>query len=601
MKYRMRWLRRFNSSTYCRIGVLIILVVVAGYRVSTCRGGELRPDIYVPYQDLAQLVEPTQKAVLIDRGEFERLLAAAEVTAREADSIELGQVKKAEYSGRIVGEKLTLTGKLEVVSLGKGPVAVPLGFAQIGLTRVVLDGEPAPLGYNEQGKLTLIVATKGSHQVEVAGTTKLKELSSGGMQFGMSLPAAVAGSMKLNAPGDLEIHATVPVSDSSYDKEADRTDAELTLGGQDRLNVVLLGNGRQDQDQAILLGESAATVRLTRSHKVLGCLYMVQVLRRAVRELRFQLPSEWTITEVTCPNLVRWSVDTPQGPPEAKTLSVRLRSDKVGTTALHIEASAIRTGQRWYGPRVILVGAAYQRGYLMVNVDEGLGVRGEKLSDARREDVSAVASVPGMVSGPGGRLYFHWGGNWSVSLELADVQLRRSIKEKQMVIVSPEQVTLRADFEVTAIERELFDMTFELCGLARQWHIKAVQVDKNETGFEYRVEEEADRRLLKIELPRPVRPEKAVGVSIELQYVPSDWSWPSDAAERSVSVPLIESRAETVAGHVLVSAVGDLDALPIRLQLQCPGKGRDSTTGLPTPASNIGRRGRLGCRRTTPI
>ena len=567
MKYRMRWLRRFNSSTYCRIGVLIILVVVAGYRVSTCRGGELRPDIYVPYQDLAQLVEPTQKAVLIDRGEFKRLLAAAEVTAREADSIELGQVKKAEYSGRIVGEKLTLTGKLEVVSLGKGPVAVPLGFAQIGLTRVVLDGEPAPLGYNEQGKLTLIVATKGSHQVEVAGTTKLKELSSGGMQFGMSLPAAVAGSMKLNAPGDLEIHATVPVSDSSYDKEADRTDAELTLGGQDRLNVVLLGNGRQDQDQAILLGESATTVRLTRSHKVLGCLYMVQVLRRAVRELRFQLPSEWTITEVTCPNLVRWSVDTPQGPPEAKTLSVRLRSDKVGTTALHIEASAIRTGQRWYGPRVILVGAAYQRGYLMVNVDEGLGVRGEKLSDARREDVSAVASVPGMVSGPGGRLYFHWGGNWSVSLELADVQLRRSIKEKQMVIVSPEQVTLRADFEVTAIERELFDMTFELCGLARQWHIKAVQVDKNETGFEYRVEEEADRRLLKIELPRPVRPEKAVGVSIELQYVPSAWSWPSDAAERSVSVPLIESRAETVAGHVLVSAVGDLDALPEKVPI----------------------------------
>jgi len=361
------------------------------------------------------------------------------------------------------------------------------------------------------------------------------------MQFGMSLPAAVAGTMKLSAPGDLEMHATVPVSAPVYDKETDRTNVELTIGGQDRLTVVLLGNGRQEDDRAILLGESAAMVRLTRSHLSIGCLYTVQVLWRGVRELQFQLPLEWTVTEVTCPSLVRWSVaavvrnavrhpaedsigenETGQGSPRpseglgSKILTVRLRSARVGTTALHIKATAphqlnsnradpdrvqphvLRQGTIgagiWHGPRVILVGAVFQRGYLMVNTDEGLAVRGEKLTGVRREDVSAAASIPGMVGAAAGRLYFHWGDNWSVDLELAAVPLRRSIKEQQRLLCSPEEVILSGDFEVTAIDRELFDISFVLGGLGEPWQIRTVQVDGKETNFEYRIEEQASRQ-----------------------------------------------------------------------------------------------------------
>jgi hypothetical protein len=68
---------------------------------------KFEPKIYVPYQDLAQLVDPADKAVLMDRGEFEKLLAAAEANARQADILELGQVKHAEYSAKISGEDLT--------------------------------------------------------------------------------------------------------------------------------------------------------------------------------------------------------------------------------------------------------------------------------------------------------------------------------------------------------------------------------------------------------------------------------------------------------------------------------------------------------------
>ena len=575
---------------------IAVLMTVFGLGLSVF-AQESRPDVYVPYEDLASLIDPAGRAVLMDRAEFEALLAKAETNARDSGTIELGQVLEARYRAQVEENKVTLAGTLDVVSLGKGPVAVPLAFGQVGLTQVVLDGKNAPLGYDQQGRLTLIIATKGSHRLEVAGTTRLKELSTGGTQFGISLPAAAAGNMILSAPGDLEIHASVPTSLAHYDKQTDRTSAEMTLGGQGTLTVVLSGNGRQQEQDAILLGESATTVQLTRSHQQLQCFYTLQALRRGVREVQFQLPSDssgrsqWTVTEVTCPNLVRWSLETSKEQPGLQVLTVQLRSEKVGTTALLIKASAPCKGDTWRAPRVLLVGAAYERGYSLVNTDEGLSVRAEQLTDAQREDVSAIALTPGMAGpfrqGPGGdsaagatadRLYFHWGRDWSVQLELAAVELRRSIKERQSVCVSPQRVTLTANFEVTAIGRGLFQMSFVLGGPTGLWQIKKVQVDKpgasDTTAFEYRVEEPGpaspNERLLTIELPTPIRPEKLANVTIELEHVPADWYWPADAANRSISVPLIhhqvspsaESEAPTLSGEVLISALEDLDALP---------------------------------------
>jgi len=259
---------------------------LVGNLLSTARADrvEFKPNLYVPYQDLVHLIDPANKAVLMDQGRFIELLAAADENARQTDTLELGQVARADYSAKVAGEELTLTGKLDVVSIGRGAVAVPLGFGGIGLTSVILDGQPAPLGYDKQGRLTLIVHSKGAHNLEIAGKAKVKELPGGGTQFGISLPRAVAGHVNLTAPGDLEIHATVPASAASYDKQTDLTGVQLTIGGEDKLTVVLLGNGRQEDDRAILLGESAATVNLTRAHQVLSCLYTVQVLRRGVRQ-----------------------------------------------------------------------------------------------------------------------------------------------------------------------------------------------------------------------------------------------------------------------------------------------------------------------------
>ncbi|MCD6394623.1 MAG: hypothetical protein J7M40_14105 [Planctomycetes bacterium] len=453
---------------------------------------------------------------------------------------------------------LTLKGLLDVVSLSDEPVAVQLGFGRVGLSKVRLDDAPAPLGYDKSGRLILILTAKGSHRLAVEGTARLDELADGGMQFGMSLPEATAGSMKLRLPGDLEVHATTPVAKRAYDKAGDTTDVTLTVGGKANLTVVLMGNGRQDDDRAILLGESAASVQLTRKQQTLGCLFTVQVLRRGVRELGFEVPAEWTITDVTCPSLVKWSVDE-DAALKTKTLTVRLRSAKTGTVALHIKALAELRQGLWQGPRVVLKDASFQRGYLLVSTDKAIGVRREKLTRARRADVAATAQIAGLVGLSAGQLYFHWGDDWSVALEPEEIELYRTVKGKQHLEVLGEEIRLTGAFEVTAVDREMYDMSFGIAGAERGWHIEKVTVDGKETGFEYRTETAPDEDVLRIELARPVRPEKVANVTVVLQHVPDDWQWDDVESTRKIVVPLIESRGRNVSGLVSVAAMGDLD------------------------------------------
>ncbi|KPK76051.1 MAG: hypothetical protein AMJ79_08475, partial [Phycisphaerae bacterium SM23_30] len=408
----------------------LILIVAAGIAAGclgdTAGGYQTEPQIYVPYRDIARLLEVTDKMMLMDRAEFEKLLAAAQAQGEQAPK--LGQISRAEYSGHVAEETLRLNGEMEVLSLSEGPVAVPLGLGGLGLTKVMLDGEAAPLGYDRHGRLTLMVTGRGVHRLEISGGTHLKEIASGGMQFGISLPSAVAGRLKLTAAGDLEVNATAPVSESVYDEQADQTQAEITIGGCDKLTVVLQGNGRREEERAIMLGESVTTVHLSRTHELMSGVYTVQVLRRGVRQLQFELPFYWTISAVSCPSMVRWSVDTEETR-GLKTLTVDLRPAQTGTLGVHIKATAERQGRQWHSSRINLKDADYQRGYLIVDTDEGLHLRGERMLDTRREDAAAAAT--GIAPGGIGRLYFHWGEKWSVELETAELILQRSIQGRQ--------------------------------------------------------------------------------------------------------------------------------------------------------------------------
>ena len=545
---------------------LLILFIARAGAVALAADNGARPKAYVPYKDIAAVLDPAAKAVLMNRKAFADLLAAAKANEQAAESRELGQVIRAEYTAEAKGKRLILSGELTVRSMSDKPVAVPFQFARMGLLSVKIGRKDAPLGYDPSARLVLIVTGKGTHKVTVSASASLNELSltkfpAGGMQFSIAIPAAVAGHLSLSAVGDLDISATAPVESLKYDDKADRTTALLTIGGRDALTVALIGNGRQEDQQAILLSETATSVEVSKTHQVMNCIATVEILRRGLREMTFTVDSGWTVTDVVCPDVVNWSVAplVPGEPQAPQLLSVRLRSARRGTEVLHIKATAANPAGDWRSPRVTLMKAAFQRGYLLVDTGSELRVRGEKLLRARREDRSAAAlpQVMGMV---GGRLYYHWSDDWRVTLETTTVALRRGSEGRQTVIVSPEQVALYAAYQVTAIGREMFEISFDLPPKTARWDIAAVTVNGKKTGFEYRLVEVEGKRTLRVELARPVQPEATAVVTFTLKHTPDDWHWDAGAEPRELSVPLVRCSADTISGIISVSTGQDLQA-----------------------------------------
>ena len=49
------------------------------------------PSIYLPYEDMARLIDPQDKAVLMDRSEFEKLLKAANANSAPDDHRDMAQ------------------------------------------------------------------------------------------------------------------------------------------------------------------------------------------------------------------------------------------------------------------------------------------------------------------------------------------------------------------------------------------------------------------------------------------------------------------------------------------------------------------------------
>lgn len=581
------------------IGILLLAMATWTGALAQSTQPVQPPRVYVPYKELAAFLDPVGKTVMMDRVEFDKLLATAVANEAASNQLELAQFVSADYTAQAGGENLTLTGTLSITSLSDRPVAMPAGFSGVGLTKLLLDKKPAPLGYDRQGRLSLIVTGKGEHTLVLEGSTTIRELARGGVEFSLGLPAAASATLQLAARGDLEIHASVPVDTPVYDKAADRTTAALTFGGSSGLTVTMLGNGRSEDQRAIILGESASAIMVTQFSQVLTCQYNIQVLRRGVREMQFAVPKGWTITDVTCPNMVRWSLDAPAAntaPAQAtddQILTVRLRSAQRGSQAVLIKASAPFSGLTWTSPAVRLLAADHQRGYLLVDAGDDLKFRADHLTSARRENVQdnaegdqsdsqyavrrvfesfAAGTLVGGAS-PAARLYYHWGDNWKIGLDLAALELRSSSEQKQSITISPEgQVTLAGRFVITAIGKDLYDIAIELPGdsgtwRASDWSLQSVLVSGKPTGFEYRTIEPTagtSARTLKIELANPVHPEGTAEVTVFLRLQGSKIVAPvqSQAASQpqpKMTIPLLKLQSNTITGIASVETTGDLE------------------------------------------
>ncbi|MFP4355001.1 MAG: hypothetical protein ACLFUJ_07720 [Phycisphaerae bacterium] len=536
--------------------------------------------IYVPIGELARVVDPADKTLLMDREAFEKLLTAARANAAGAEK-PLAQILQADFRAQVTGDRVEITGSMQIRSLSDKPVAIDLPFALVGLLEVRLDDAPAALNYDSRGQLRLVVSGAGRHDLTIRAAAGLQEISGGRMQMQLVVPPAVAAGWTLKLPGDQEALANVPIASTDYDPQSDTTTVKLTTGGVDRLAVVLAGNGRQDADRAILLGDVTSMVQLSDAAARLDGYVSVQVLRRGAGQLALLIDPAWTVLNVDSPDLVSWDVQTP-AIDAPKRIVVNMRNAVRGSKLLRIEATAAIEDDSFRAPRLRLAGADYQRGYLLLDTGKAFAVRSETLENSRRQDMAQAHGLARMLGGAE-RMYYHWSDDWSVSLGLSRLELKRQVEMRQLAWIDLERMQLQTQFDVTPLGSEMFDLTLKVPPAEDGWQLASLTVNGSTEGFSYRLDEQAS--LLRIELASGVRAESLMRVDLVLDKpLPAalDKALAAGEQDAKASVPILSVRADEVSGLVAVSAVADLaaEAEVSAAQLEHVPTGRLASLGL---------------------
>jgi len=346
--------------------VPLILLFAAGFSVAEERSAR---QIYVPFSDLHVLLQNQPKRVLIDKKDYEELLKKAE-RAPDRDAPLPAVIAAADYSIAADRHRAEISGKLTIDVLRKGLHALPLDLAGVGLRAAKLDGRPAPIGLGSGGRLMLFVEGVGPHLLDLDMTAPLASTAARQV-LNYRLPRPAAATLRLEAPGDVEIKGGADVISRQVDAAANLTRFELLPMPGDVSLVMTLNSHLLHAERAVI-ARSAVVAAVSEASEQLHAAVTMSILHRPVDRFRFAVPDGFEIIDVAAPLLSRWDVVSEDG---RRVLEVRLNEPTTEKATLNV--TAIRAPAKlddWTVPRLEPLDVIGSVGVIGLKVDDRLTV-----------------------------------------------------------------------------------------------------------------------------------------------------------------------------------------------------------------------------------
>ena len=295
-------------------------------------------ELYVPFRDLSVLLHGGTERVLLSREEFDELTARAKKEVEVRAPI-AALSAAAEYDVAI-GEGRALIAGLITVSLAEDRLhAVALDLSGVGLRSARLDGEPAPLGLADDGRVTLLVEGKGEHRLDIEAVTPL-ETTAAQQTLNFRLPTPPATRLRLTVPGDVEVRSGAAVIRREFDERRSETRFELLPSAAD-VSLVMTLNSRLQRRDRVVMARSVLVAEVTEAYERLHATVSLDILHRAVKDFRFVVPDGFEVTDVQSPHLSQWVVIREAS---RSLLAVGLRRETTESVVLAL--SAVRTSPK---------------------------------------------------------------------------------------------------------------------------------------------------------------------------------------------------------------------------------------------------------------
>ncbi len=513
--------------------------------------------IFVPVEELDVVVEQDRRGVMLTRKKFDELIGLARTNAKARPNLPI-VLTSSNYQARVSGDQLLMTVTAELSQFAGDWQATVFPTQRLSIEKATLDDQPAMLGRNQDGSVTLFSNEEGKHILKLELSTELTSQGSDQVAA-FSLLRAPSGTLSLTLPagkrllvGALQLERPAPL-----DKPADYT---VAIGGAPGIQLRVTDRAAENAADALTFATTGYGLHVAPGEVTWHALTNLQVFGKPVDRLSFSVPSTLEIADVESTGLESWDLTDDPNDKGRTNITLAFGQAFDGTRKISFKGvMAIETGKPWTVPPLTIANLTSHIGQVLVQHPADVRLRVEETEGVRRatQGQKPTAAMPDEMS------KFNATELLRFDVWQPDFVLRLTTQPKQREVQTAVAAVLDVnatglDLQVIITVKTQFAPLFELdVRLPADWNVISAERDKAALKWQI-LSQEPGVNQLRILLDPPLAAEGTGTIHLVLRREVE--GWPVESTPITVAIPeLFLPQSSLNEGTIVIRGDDDLD------------------------------------------
>jgi hypothetical protein len=492
-------LTKIDMSCWLRISILMLLswcAVFGAAMTAVAQQGEMKREIYVPFDDLKTVLASGIQRIYLPRSEYEALLKKANIKPGDTPP-QQSLLRSAKYQINILGDSALVVGDFEVESLAAGLQQLPLGFSGVSILKVTVGENAASLVRDSEQLVRLLLPSIGKSQVQFSMSAAVQHAAAE-QTLTMLLPHAANSRIELIVPGNIEIKSGASVLERTVDETKNVTRFDL-LAKPGPIRITMSLNNKRLKTEEIVVARNVLVAELTQAIQRLHGTFSMQVQQGAASDFRFAVAAGFQVTDVQAPGVSRWSVAEKDS---QQILTVEMRIPQ--TEDLLIKITALHSGpaiDEWEFPKIEPLDVLVSTGVVGIIADRRLAINSLETDGVIALDTQILEqALPEsiFVVEPGAPLirvlgtYYVPQSDYKISAQVTHPENRIHVQTTTQLSLNQSNHTVSVFFNIFPELDDLYSLTIEV---PAQWNIVSLHTGTDQLTYHETIDEVGVRRL----------------------------------------------------------------------------------------------------------
>ncbi len=405
-----------------------------------------------------------------------------------------GVVSRAEYTGTVEGDMLTVDARVTVQSFKEGWLTVPLAGSE-GLTGVTdVDAGGATLS-SRKGGYDLILPDKGTYELKMKLHAPVMR-TGGRSTVKIGLPSAAVSRFTATVPDTGWEFDVTPAAAFSSRPVGEKTELSFFFGSGSSFDVAWSKPEAATTLKPLILAATRVTGEVRGGSLASTVAVDLRVLRAPVGEIVLLVPAGQSVLSLTGADVKEWKLDGAEapagGPPQKLTvlLNAPVKDKWSGTVSLEIPLPKLPADASV--PLVQVAGASQDRGEVSVAAESRLDVL-PKPGEGLIQQTAEGQAPGGLVNVVAYRYLKHPA---VLALAVSEAKPQVDVESTTALSIDRDRARLTTTFQYSIRRVGIFDARVQLPAGWTGWEVVGVDAES------WTVEKSGNTEVLALKLPK---------------------------------------------------------------------------------------------------